>query len=170
MGMEMKSGRNFSREFPSDSTAIVINESAAKRFGFKNPIGEKVSSFAYHDGVIDNSKPMVFTVIGVVSDFHFESLKQNITPLCLQLGESGWDTISESPFGIGGPAGMDPAVVKTLHDGFRKVLEDPALIAALDKFYMPAIYMNTADYTSYAERTFLAEKATVERLGLAKKS
>jgi tripartite-type tricarboxylate transporter receptor subunit TctC len=51
--------------------------------------------------------------------------------------ESGWDTISESPFGIGGPAGMDPAVVKTLHDGFRKVLEDPALIAALDKFYMP---------------------------------
>jgi putative ABC transport system permease protein len=33
---------------------------------------------------------MVFTIIGVVSDFHFESLKQNITPLCLQLGESGW--------------------------------------------------------------------------------
>jgi tripartite-type tricarboxylate transporter receptor subunit TctC len=84
--------------------------------------------------------------------------------------ESGWDTISESPFGIGGPAGMDPAVVKTLHDGFRKVLEDPALIAALDKFYMPAIYMNTADYAAYAERTFAAEKATVERLGLAKKS
>ena len=35
---------------------------------------------------------------------------------------------------------------------------------------MPAIYMNTADYTAYAERTFAAEKATVERLGLAKKS
>ncbi len=84
--------------------------------------------------------------------------------------ESGWDTISESPFGIGGPAGMDPAVVKVLHDGFRKTLEDPTLIGALDKFYMPAIYMNTADYTAYAEKTFLVEKATVERMGLAKKS
>lgn len=83
--------------------------------------------------------------------------------------ESGWDTISESPFGIGGPAGMDPAVVKTLHDGFAKTLQDPLLLQTLDKFYMPSIYMNTADYTAYAERTYLAEKATVERLGLAKK-
>jgi tripartite-type tricarboxylate transporter receptor subunit TctC len=84
--------------------------------------------------------------------------------------ESGWDTITESPFGIGGPRGMDPAVVKTLHDAFRKTLEDPAVLAALDKFYMPSIYMGTAEYTAYAERTFKAEKATIERLGLAKKS
>ncbi|TNF62510.1 MAG: tripartite tricarboxylate transporter substrate binding protein [Burkholderiales bacterium] len=84
--------------------------------------------------------------------------------------ESGWDTISESPFGIGGPAGMDPAVVRTLHDGFAKTLQDPLLLETLDKFYMPAIYMNTADYTAYAQRTFAAEKATVERLGLARKS
>lgn len=84
--------------------------------------------------------------------------------------ESGWDTITESPFGIGGPKGMDPAVVKVLHDAFRKTLEDPAVLATLDKFYQPVIYMNTADYTAYAERTFKAEKATIERLGLAKKS
>lgn len=84
--------------------------------------------------------------------------------------ESGWNTISESPFGIGGPKGMDPAVVKVLHDAFRKTLEDPAVLAALDKFYMPSIYMGTADYTAYAERTFKAEKATIERLGLAKKT
>jgi len=86
------------------------------------------------------------------------------------LKESGWDTIVESPFGIGGPKGMDPAVVKALHDAFRKTLEDPAVQATLDKFYMPSIYMSTADYTAYAERTFAAEKATIERLGLAKKS
>jgi hypothetical protein len=42
--------------------------------------------------------------------------------------------------------------------------------AALDKFFQPTIYMNTADYTAYAQRTFAAEKATIERLGLAKKS
>lgn len=83
--------------------------------------------------------------------------------------ESGWDTITESPFGIGGPKGMDPAVVKTLHDAFRKTLEDPAVLATLDKFFQPVIYMNSADYQAYGERTFKAEKATIERLGLAKK-
>ncbi|HMN92674.1 MAG TPA: tripartite tricarboxylate transporter substrate binding protein [Hydrogenophaga sp.] len=84
--------------------------------------------------------------------------------------ESGWDTITESPFGFGGPRGMDPAVVRVLHDAFRKTLEDPKVLEALDKFYMPVIYMNTADYTAYAERTFAAEKATIERLGLARRS
>jgi len=84
--------------------------------------------------------------------------------------ESGWDTITESPFGIGGPRNMDPAVVKVLHDAFKATLDDPEVKAALDKFYQPIIYMSTADYTAYAARTFAAEKATIERLGLAKKS
>lgn len=83
--------------------------------------------------------------------------------------ESGWDTISESPFGIGGPRRMDPAIVKVLHDAFRKTLDDAKVQETLDKFFMPDIYMNSADYTAYAERTFKAEKATIERLGLAKK-
>jgi len=84
--------------------------------------------------------------------------------------ESGWDTITESPFGIGGPKNMDPAVVKVLHDAFKATLDDPEVKAALDKFFQPTIYMNTADYTAYAQRTFAAEKATIERLGLSKKS
>jgi tripartite-type tricarboxylate transporter receptor subunit TctC len=85
------------------------------------------------------------------------------------VAESGYDTISESPFGIGGPKGMDPAVVKTLHDAFRKALEDPKVIETLDKFMQPVIYMNTDDYGRYAARTFEAERATIERMGLAKK-
>lgn len=83
--------------------------------------------------------------------------------------ESGWDTVSESPFGIGGPKNMDPAIVKILHDAFRKTLEDPKVLETLDKFYQPVIYMNTADYTAYAARTFAAEKATIDRLKAAKK-
>lgn len=78
--------------------------------------------------------------------------------------ESGWDTISESPFGIGGPKNMDPAVVKLLHDAFKKTLDDAKVQEALDRFYLPSIYMNTEDYTAYAERTFAAEKATIDRL------
>jgi tripartite-type tricarboxylate transporter receptor subunit TctC len=82
--------------------------------------------------------------------------------------ESGWDTITESPFGIGGPKNMDPAVVRILQDAFRKTLDDAKVQEALDKFYMPTIYMNSADYTAYAVRTFATEKNTIERLGLSK--
>ena len=83
--------------------------------------------------------------------------------------ESGWDTVTESPFGIGGPRQMDPAVVKVLHDAFAKTLQDPKVLEALDKYYQPVIYMNTADYTQYASRTLQQEKATIERLRLAGK-
>jgi hypothetical protein len=56
------------------------------------------------------------------------------------------------------------------HFPFRKTLEDPKVQETLDKFFMPTVYMNTADYTAYGERAFKAEKATIERLGLAKKT
>jgi tripartite-type tricarboxylate transporter receptor subunit TctC len=83
--------------------------------------------------------------------------------------ESGWDTVTESPFGIGGPKGMEPAVVKTLHDAFRKTLEDPKVLEALDKFYQPVIYMGSDEYTRYAQATFEAERATITRLGMLRK-
>ena len=81
--------------------------------------------------------------------------------------ESGWDTISESPFGIGGPKHMPPSVVAVLHDAFKKTLEDPKILDMLDKFSQPVIYMSSDEYTRYAKRTYQTEKATVERLGLA---
>jgi putative ABC transport system permease protein len=90
LDMEIKLGRNFSKEFPSDSSAIILNESALKRFGFKDPIGEKITTFDYNNGTLNSEKASTFTVVGVVADFHFESLKENITPLCFQLGQSGW--------------------------------------------------------------------------------
>lgn len=83
--------------------------------------------------------------------------------------ESGWDTVTESPFGIGGPKNMDPALVKVIHDAFKKTLEDPRVLETLDKFYMPAIYMDTPEYTAYAARTYAAEKATIDRLKAAGK-
>jgi tripartite-type tricarboxylate transporter receptor subunit TctC len=64
---------------------------------------------------------------------------------------------------------MDPAIVRVLDAALKKTLEDPKVIDILDKFYQPVIYMNSEDYTKYAVRTFEAERATVERLGLAKK-
>ena len=90
-------------------------------------------------------------------------------PTVATLDELGFQTVSDSPFGVCGPKGMDPAVVKTLHDAFRKTLEDPAVLASFEKYDQSVIYMNTENYTRFARDTFVAERATIERLGLANK-
>ena len=86
------------------------------------------------------------------------------------LEELGYETVSDSPFGICGPKGMDPAVVKTLQNAFKATLDDPNVIASLQKYDQPVIYLDTAAYTKYARDTFNAEKSTIERLGMANKS
>jgi tripartite-type tricarboxylate transporter receptor subunit TctC len=86
------------------------------------------------------------------------------------LDELGYKTVSDSPFGVCGPKGMEPAVVRTLHDAFKRTLDDPAVLAAFDKFDQTVIYMNTEDYTKFARDSFAAEKATIERLGMAMKT
>jgi len=85
------------------------------------------------------------------------------------LKELGYGIVSNSPFGIAGPKGMDPKVVKILHDAFKKGLEDPAYRKILDKFDMEADYMNTADYVKHVKESCDDEKEMVEKLGLKKK-
>ncbi|WP_411029244.1 ABC transporter permease [Spongiimicrobium sp. 3-5] len=83
LGMRMVSGRDFSKDIASDSTeAAIINAKMAKNFGFENPLGKKIT----------NSRGN-WTIIGVVEDFHFYSLKQDIEPLVLNVGNSA-NTIS----------------------------------------------------------------------------
>ncbi len=90
LGMKIKTGRNFSPDFPSDSAAVILNETAVKRFGFSDPIGEGVTTFAGNreDGTPDTESLLAWKVIGVVEDFHFESLRQNIAPLAFFLNEN----------------------------------------------------------------------------------
>ena len=83
------------------------------------------------------------------------------------LDELGYKTVSDSPFGVCGPKGMDPAITRQLKDAFRKTLEDPAVLAMFDKFDQTVIYMGTEQYTQWARATFQAEKATIERLGMS---
>ncbi|MFL6622137.1 MAG: tripartite tricarboxylate transporter substrate binding protein [Sulfurifustis sp.] len=84
------------------------------------------------------------------------------------LKESGIDIVSESPFGIAGPKGMDPKVVRALHDAFKKAIDDPAVLAMLTKFDMVPNYMDTASYQKFAAAQIVQEKAMVERLALNK--
>jgi len=83
------------------------------------------------------------------------------------LNELGYDTVSDSPFGVGAPKGMDPAITRKLHDAFKATLEDPKVLASFDKYDQSVIYMNTADYTKFARETFPKEKKLIEQLGLA---
>jgi len=82
------------------------------------------------------------------------------------LKEVGIDMVSNSPFGIGGPKGMDPAVVKVLHDAFKKGMEEPSYKETMVKLDQEAFYLNTADYQAYAMQQVGEQKQLVEELGL----
>ncbi|MEZ4903225.1 MAG: ABC transporter permease [Spirosomataceae bacterium] len=87
LSMEMIKGRNFQKSFGSDSTATIINETAAKMLGYDDPIGKKIYT---SDG---NTSEMntALTIIGVVKNFNYESLRQNVGPLCFRLGYNRWE-------------------------------------------------------------------------------
>jgi tripartite-type tricarboxylate transporter receptor subunit TctC len=83
------------------------------------------------------------------------------------LKELGYDIVSVSPYGIGGPKGMDPRVVRILHDALRKGSEEPAFQKTLERLdQQESFYMGPEDYARYARKTFAEEKAVIERMGL----
>jgi tripartite-type tricarboxylate transporter receptor subunit TctC len=82
------------------------------------------------------------------------------------LKESGLDIVSTSPYGIAGPKGVNPDIVRVLHDAFREALFDPAHIAVLDRYDMAPWYLNPADYAAFARKTFEEEGAMIRRMGL----
>lgn len=85
IGMNIVQGRDFSREFGSDSSGIILNEAAAKVLGYADPIGKKI----YTNFQTATSTDLVnYTIIGIVKDFHYESMRQNIFPLGMRLGNS----------------------------------------------------------------------------------
>jgi tripartite-type tricarboxylate transporter receptor subunit TctC len=82
------------------------------------------------------------------------------------LKDLGYPIVSNSPYGLAGPKGMDPAVVQVLHNAFKKALEDPEYQKTLEKFDQEAYYLNSADYTALAKKTFEEERVAVKRLNL----
>jgi putative ABC transport system permease protein len=76
-GMRLVEGRNFSREMPSDSRAAIINQQMVEQLGLTNPVGQQI---------INWKDP--WTIIGVVEDFHYSSMRSEIRPVCMVLGNS----------------------------------------------------------------------------------
>ena len=73
MELKIKQGRAFSREFPTDSSAFLVNESFARRFGWDSPVGKYINRDGKHK------------IIGVVEDFHYSSMHSPISPLIMNL-------------------------------------------------------------------------------------
>ena len=90
-------------------------------------------------------------------------------PTVPTLKELGYGIVSNSPFGIAGPKGMDAKVIKILHDAFKKGMEDPAYLKVLERFDMEPFYKNTEDYVKYARELYEEERENVEKLGLKSK-
>ncbi len=83
LALDMAAGRFFSEDFPSDSSAVVINETTARLLGWDNPIGQKIETY-WREGQSD-----IREVIGVVKDFHFQSLHREMSSLFIFYGTFG---------------------------------------------------------------------------------
>jgi putative ABC transport system permease protein len=79
MGIAVTAGRDFSPERLADSTAVVLNQQAAELLGWTDPVGRRLRM------PFPNQDDPIFTVIGVVEDFHFQSLHLHIQPLVLMM-------------------------------------------------------------------------------------
>ncbi|WOB07607.1 tripartite tricarboxylate transporter substrate binding protein [Piscinibacter gummiphilus] len=83
--------------------------------------------------------------------------------------ELGYGIVSQSPYGLVGPKGMDPAVVKTLHDAFKKAMDDPKHAEVLATLNQDPWYRTGEQYKSWAIATYAKDKLLIDRLGLAVK-
>ena len=83
LGLQLLEGRFFDRDI-NDSLAIILNSASVKAFGINDPIGKKVLVNPLNGG-----EKVPLTIIGIVEDFHFMSLKDEITPLVLISNRSG---------------------------------------------------------------------------------
>ncbi len=89
LGMKLVAGRNFSHLMSTDSSAVIINETAARKLGFADPLNKTL--FVPTDDMAKNVKPV--HVIGVIRDFNFHSLRENVTPLVLSYGDN-WGALA----------------------------------------------------------------------------
>lgn len=83
LGMRLVAGRSFSRDRAADSAAVILNQAAVQRLGWtEDPVGKVITQPA-----LTGEEPDYYTVIGVVENFHFESLHEQIDPVIIHLSD-----------------------------------------------------------------------------------
>ncbi len=82
LGLQLKEGRFFSKNFSMDSLSVVLNEKAVEELGLKQGLGARLTTTDANYNAPDG-KPYIYTVVGILKDFHYQSLHQKINPLVL---------------------------------------------------------------------------------------
>lgn len=119
LGMDLAAGRNFDLAQKTDSSAVIINETAARLFGFDDPLGKKIYTLdASPEGQPQPEDFEELTVIGVVENFHWASMRENIGALCMRL-ESSTGAISFKYQGA-----ETEAVINTLESQWQEMAPD----------------------------------------------
>jgi putative ABC transport system permease protein len=164
MDLKLAEGRDFSVDFPSDSTGFILNETAIKKIGYSNPIGKTIW-WGSHAG----------TIIGVLKDFHFVSLHHPIEPLIIRMNESrnsGTVLVKIKPGSDKqGLAGLEklckelnpafPFTYQFANDEYNKSYQSEQLVSKLaDWFAVLAIVISCLGLLGLA--TFTAEQRTRE--------
>lgn len=140
LGMKILKGRNFSDEFKTDSNAVIMNQAAAKLFNFSDPVGKDI----YYNTDFDNpGKSFVkYHIIGVLQDFNFNSLRENVTPLVFLLS-------NQAPYLIG-------SIAIRIHTDHPE-----RVIASVEKIYKSIAPGQPFDYSfmdADFDRTYKAEQ------------
>jgi len=110
LGIEIKEGRFFSKDFSTDTLSVVLNERAVKELGLKTAIGSRLISPDDFYNAPDGSS-YVYNVVGVVKDFHYHSLHEPISPLVITNSKK-----------FGGRSGL--VALKIKGENFKKALSD----------------------------------------------
>jgi putative ABC transport system permease protein len=121
LGLELKEGRFFSKDFSTDTLALVLNEKAVKELGLKNPIGARLTS---PDGFLNapDGSPYTYTVIGIIKDFHFQSLHEQIAPLFFNSSTRFGDVSNTTALRI--KAANFKGAVAAVEDSWKKFVKD----------------------------------------------
>jgi putative ABC transport system permease protein len=122
LGMQIVAGRDFSREYPSDiGQACIINETAARYFGWEDPIGMR----------LDNN---MYTVIGVIKDYHVMDIHNIIDPVVLMLMPDEMQGDRTYAFRIA-PGYSDEAIALLTSEFSREFPDDPFFLGDLDSAF-----------------------------------
>jgi putative ABC transport system permease protein len=145
MGLEMSSGRYFSENFTTDSNAVIINETAVKYIGLKEPVGKRLISPAP-----DPKQRQYFTIIGVVKDFHYENLHKPINPVIIGFSKPNYDGYITVRL----TAGKNKEAMKFLNDTWKKY----SISAPLTYFYFNQEFdkLYKAEYQTRRVMSFFA--------------
>lgn len=145
---------------PGSSSGVILrtlSEFAGKSLGQRFVIEDRPCAISWAP-LVEAGKMRVLTILSAKRVKRWPDI-----PVAK---EQGFDINAGSSYGIGGPKGMEPKIVKLLHDAFRKGLNEPEFLKVVERYDTVTSYMNTEDYTRWAREQYAIEKTVVEKFGL----